>query len=163
EQWEWWKRQGRLTPTVLRDHFRQIAETGSEQAFAKGLNSIGEAMGVYLQGYANLEMVAPDSKEKPWLHVATLDPSTPAGGAIHALGAAWRTGDADGVKAAAATLAVELPKINPAIYPAGKRSLERVYNSFTPFEYGYWLYFLALLSLLLAFGTGRKWLAATGI
>jgi cytochrome c-type biogenesis protein CcsB len=159
---EWWKKQGRLTPEVIRAQFRAIASEGHE-AFARGLNSVGQAMTLYLQGYANLEMVAPESRERPWRHVATLDPSSPAGAAIHALGAAWRAGDADGVKAAAASLAAELPRINPEMYPGGARRLERVYNASSPFEYGFWLYFLSLLSLLLAFGTGRRWLAAVGV
>lgn len=162
-QREWWKRQGRLTPTVVRQYFRQLALEKVEQPYNRAFNSIGEAMTLYMQGYSNLEMVAPESVDKPWLHIGTLDAQSPGGATLHKLGAAWRAGDADGVKAAAASLAAELPKINPSLYPEGRRALERTYNATNPFEWGYWLYFLSLVSLLLAFGTGRKWLAAVGI
>lgn len=162
-QVEWWKRNGRLTPTLIQSQFQSLAGRHSEAHYKRAFDSILLAGGLYVQGYKNLEMVAPDRADKPWLHISTLDAASPAGAAIGTLASAWRSGDAEGVKAATATLAAELPRINPAMYPTTKRALERVYNSSSPFEYGFWLYFLALITLLLAFGTGRKWLTVLGV
>jgi ABC-type transport system involved in cytochrome c biogenesis permease subunit len=61
------------------------------------------------------------------------------------------------------TIAGALPQVNSANYPSTRREIERMYNAANPFEYGFWLYFLALLLLLLAFGTGRRWLVWTGV
>jgi cytochrome c-type biogenesis protein CcsB len=55
-----------------------------------------------------------------------------------------------------------LPTINSGLYPTSSRSLELAYNKTNAFEWGYWVYFFSLLALVLAFGTGRRWLIVTG-
>ena len=56
------------------------------------------------------------------------------------------------MNAAAERLATLLPAVNPDVYPTTKRELERIYNAWSPFSYGYWIYGVAFVSLLLAFG-----------
>lgn len=162
---EWWKRDGRLKPEdVLRVWDGVIARqaSGLSQQASRSLDKMHAAMQLYRDSWRNLLMVAPDAPDKPWRHVSELKEG-PVSEAMAALVSAWRAGDADGVNRASRTLAVELPRINPAQYPATKRSMERMYNSSNAFEWGFWLYALALLTLLLAFGTGRKWLIALGV
>jgi cytochrome c-type biogenesis protein CcsB len=81
------------------------------------------------------------------------------------IGAAWRAGDAPRASAAIRTLAESLPRINEEAgqYPTARRLVERAYNAANAFEWGFWLYGLAFLLLVLAFGTARRWLAAAGV
>src|SRR5690606_2236266 len=51
----------------------------------------------------------------------------------------------------------------PGVYPTTRRDIELFYNKSNAFEYGYWAYLLALVALVLAFGTGRRWLIGVGI
>jgi cytochrome c-type biogenesis protein CcsB len=108
-------------------------------------------------------MVAPTSRDQPWKHLDTLPPGSPAAAALTSLTTSWRTGDAAGVNAAARALAAELPKINSPLYPTTKRTMERLYNRANAFEWGFWVYAMALLTLLLAFGTARRWLVGAGV
>lgn len=64
---------------------------------------------------------------------------------------------------AATALAAVLPTIHADVYPQGRRSIELAYNRSNAFEWGFWTYGLSLVMLLLAFGTGRRWLVAGGI
>lgn len=160
---EWWKRDGRLKPV---DIARVWDEVVNREAFSaparKSLDHMRSALELYQHSYHNLLMKAPDALDKPWHHLAELPPGA-AADAVKALGAAWRAGDAAGVNAAAKALAAELPRINAAQYPTTKRSMERLYNSSNAFEWGFWLYALSLLLLLLAFGTGRRTLTMAGV
>jgi cytochrome c-type biogenesis protein CcsB len=108
-------------------------------------------------------MVASTSPDRKWSHLEKLPADSPAGKAVREMGQAWRAGDAAKVNAAIKVLAAELPKINASQYPTTRRTLEALYNRVNAFEWGYWLYALALLTLLLAFGTGRKWLVYVGV
>lgn len=160
---EWWKRVGRLKPSKLASNLEAVtAQYGLEPGYAKGIDEIRTALLTYQHSWRNLRMVASDDVEKPWLHIADLAKEAPARQAAADLGAAWRAGDAAKANAAIAKLASELPRINATKYPTTRRSLEAVYNRMNAFEWGYWFYALALLTLLLAFGTGRKWLAVFG-
>lgn len=163
EEREWWKRVGRLKPSKLADNLEAVTTRyGLEPGYAKGIDEIRNALLTYQHSWRNLKMVASDDVEKPWLHIADLPVDAPARQAAAELGAAWRAGDATKANAAIAKLASELPKINATQYPTSRRALESAYNRVNAFEWGYWFYALALLTLLLAFGTGRKWLAVFG-
>jgi cytochrome c-type biogenesis protein CcsB len=70
--------------------------------------------------------------------------------------------DAEGVSEAAVALAESLRGINPDVYPSQRASLELLYNRSNAFTYGAFLYCISLVSLLLAFGTQRKWLVMLG-
>ncbi len=135
---------------------------GFKEPYARAFNSIRLAMDLYQNSYLNLLMVAPPSSEQPYHHLSTLPEDSPARRAALELGRAWRAGDAAGVTAAAGALASELPRINGANYPTTSRELELTYNRVNAFEWGYWVYGLAFLSLILAFGTERRWLTAVG-
>jgi cytochrome c-type biogenesis protein CcsB len=163
EERDWWKRVGRLKPLRLADTLEGVEQKyGFEAGYREGLNEVRSALLLYRDSQKNLLLVASDAPDKPWSHLSTLPPDHPAAKAARELGEAWRAGDAAKANAAIGVLAAELPKINAAQYPTGRRQLEAVYNSVDWFEWGYWLYALALLGLLLAFGTGRSWLAWTG-
>jgi cytochrome c-type biogenesis protein CcsB len=131
--------------------------------YRKSLGQIASAMELIESGHQNLLLVAPETTDSPYRHLSTLPADSTIRRAAADLGAAWRARDASGVAAAAATLASELPKINPQVYPTTRRDIEFAYNRANAFEYGYWLYALALISLMLAFGTQRRWLIGLGV
>ncbi len=161
---ERWMKIGRLNPSLTRGLFQTIAmEKGADPEIARGLDDIRNALLTIQFGHAGLEMIAPETDAGTWAHISALDEASAANQALLALGAAWRTGDVDGVQQAAQALASELPAINAPQYPTTARALERIYNSSRPFEFGYWLYCLSAISLILAFGTGRRWLTVLGI
>jgi cytochrome c-type biogenesis protein CcsB len=161
---EYWKRVGRLKPGKFVETLEPvIAKYGSSSGYAQGLDHVRTALLLYQFSWKQLVMVASDGPEKPWRHLGTLPADSPAAKAAKELGDAWRSADAPRANAAARTLAAELPRINAPYYPTTKRTLEATYNRLNPFEWGYWIYALSLLSLLLAFGTGRKWLVVVGV
>ncbi|MBX3357941.1 MAG: cytochrome c biogenesis protein CcsA [Phycisphaeraceae bacterium] len=165
DEQEWWKKQGRLKPQVIELFGGELARKQDTRPdlYARAISSLVEARSLYHNGWHNLDMVAPESASLTWQHVGALPPDSPVRRAFAEMGAAWRAGDAERVKAAASVIAADLPTINPQVYPGSKRSLELAYNASNPFEWGYWLYFLSLVSLILAFGTSRRWLAGLGI
>jgi cytochrome c-type biogenesis protein CcsB len=161
---EWWKKQGRLSPLIISDYARQVIEAHTfEPIYRRGIDRMSDAMGLYKFGWRNLMMLAPATPQGEWAHLSTLDPANPIAIAAHNLGEAWRRCDAAAVNGYIKTIAGALPQVNSANYPSTRREIERMYNAANPFEYGFWLYFLALLLLLLAFGTGRRWLVWTGV
>lgn len=165
EERESWRRAGRLTPRHVYEHFEAIASTPAAmtEPMQKALGQAHEALQMFNAAPSTLLMAPAADTASPWIHLGTLDPESALGKALRAAGAAWRAGDAEGVKANFAIAAKELPAMQPGVYPTTKRTIERVYNASRPFEYGLWLYALALLSLLLSFGTQRRWLLWTGI
>lgn len=164
EEIEWWKRVGRLKPLKIVEHLNEVEEKyGFEPAMRQGLNKVRGELLTYQDSWRDLLMVAAESKDKTWAHLSTLPADSVSGKAMKELGEAWRAGDAARSNAAIKTLAAELPKINGAMYPTSRRSLEAAYNKVNAFEWGYWFYALALLLLLLAFGTGRRWLVMSGV
>ncbi len=161
---EWWKRLGRMKPGELMLAWRQLdASLPTDPQTQRAIGQVNEAFALYQDSWRNLLMIAPKGQELAWHHLSEQAASSPVASASAALGQAWRAGDAARANEAIRTLATELPKINPENYPQGRRSLEAAYNRVNAFEWGYWLYALALLALLLAFGTGRKWLAIAGV
>lgn len=158
-----WMKLTRVTPMMVQKSLGPIADKHqSEPAFISALGQVDEATRLFINTKSNLVMVASERSDLPWKHLSELPENAPVRVAAAALGEAWRNRDAAKVNEAAATLAAELPKINSAMYPTSRRSVEMAYNKLNAFEWGFWLYFLSLVSLLLGFGTGRKWLASTG-
>lgn len=161
---EWWKRLGRLKPGELMLAWREMGpRLPMDNPTQRALGKMSQAFSLYQDSWRNLLMVAPKGTELQWHHLSEEPASSPVANAAAALGRAWRAGDAAKANEAIRTLAAELPKINSENYPAGRRSLEATYNRVNAFEWGYWLYAISLLLLLLAFGTGRKWLAVSGV
>lgn len=164
EEREWWKRAGRLKPLRLSEHLNAVEErVGFQSGYREGLDDIRSALMLYRDADRSLMMVAASTADEPWRHLSTLPPDSTVTKAAKELGQAWREADAARANRAIQQLAEELPKINAASYPTSRRSLEAMYNRVNAFEWGYWLYAFALVALLLAFGTGRRWLSVTGV
>lgn len=161
---EWWKRLGRLKPGELLLAIRAIGPNLPQDApTQRAMGQVSGSFSLYQESWRNLLMIAPNGTELQWHHLSEEPSDSSVTNAAIALGRAWRAGDAPKANEAIRMLAAELPKINAANYPAARRSLEATYNRVNAFEWGYWLYAFALLLLLLAFGTGRKWLAIVGV
>ena len=164
EEREWWKRVGRLKPIEMVKYLEPVEQAHAfEMPFNQALQGVRTSMLLFERSPQLLVMLAPDSSDKPWDHLSLAGAETPIGKASRELGVAWRAGDADKANAAIKTLAAELPKVNSSYYPTTRRSLEAAYNRTNAFEWGYWMYALALLTFLLAFGTGRPWMARAGL
>ncbi|HLP84803.1 MAG TPA: cytochrome c biogenesis protein CcsA [Phycisphaerales bacterium] len=160
---ERWMKLGRVTPLMLEEFGPRVAQTHqAEQPYMEGLGRAQYGMQLFIEAKANLEMVAPASTDQPWKHVGTLADDHVVRVAMAQMGEAWRARDAAKVNAAVATIAAELPKINSEVYPTTSRSIEISYNKLRAFEWGWVFYALSLVTLLLAFGTHRRWLAWTG-
>lgn len=158
-----WKRVGRVSPRMVARHLDHIQdEHMHEPAWVESANKTSHAFSIFMNARQNLMLVPPSSREQPWLHFSQLNSSTPARKAAAELGTAWRASDVAATNQAIKALAAALPEINPATYPQGRRSLEATYNRANLFVWGYWLYALSLIALLLAFGTGRTSLVGIG-
>lgn len=154
----------RLSPEVVARHFSAVAEQhAANQQFSRALQKARSSLEILEYGHTALLMIAPPDESSDWRHVSALASDSEVQDACAALAESWRARDAEGVERAAAALADRLPQINRDQYPTTRRELEAVYNRVNPFEYGYWLYFVSLLSLVLAFGAGRRWLVAIGL
>lgn len=161
---ERWMRVARITPMMVDLHLRAIAdEHMGEPEYSRALGKVDESVRLFMEGRANMVLIAPSSADQVWKHISTLPAQSPARTAAVQLGQAWRALDAKAANEAIATLALELPKINSEVYPTTKRELEVTYNKVHAFEWGYWAYAFSLLFLLMAFGTGRSGLANIGI
>lgn len=128
-----------------------------------GLNQMRSGVETFIRAPLLLDMVPPAKADEAWLSLSRAPAGSPIAKACTDFGTAWRAGDAAGVNAAAKILADELPKLQPEIYPTTKRTVERLYNAASPFEWGMWAYAVSLLFLLLGFGTGRSWLRGAGM
>lgn len=163
DEQERWMRLTRVSPRMLLVFGDEIRDKHmSEAGFRDGLDRADRAMRLIAFGGSNFLLVAPEGRDLPWRHVSELPPEHPARTAALRLGEAWRAADAAGVNAAAADLARAAAAINPGTHPESRRTLELAYNRMNAFEWGYWAYALSLVALLIAFGTGRRWLAWTG-
>jgi cytochrome c-type biogenesis protein CcsB len=161
---ERWKRLGRITPEMIAKSAKQVSEDPRlDNQLQRALGQTQDQLELAFAGTANFDMLATDSKDKPWANLSDTPSDSPIAKACAALGAAWRAGDVATTNAAIKSLAAELPKVNAHNYPQGRRSLEAAYNRARPFEWGFWLYAGSLVSLLLAFGTQRPWLKWLGI
>ncbi len=161
---ERWLRLARLAPRLVSTYAPLMQERFAfEGAYASSLGRVGEAMGLYQFSDHNLLLVAPASTDQRYTHLASLPEGSPARAAAARLAKAWRAGDAAGVNAAARELGAEVRAINPATYPGFARRVEVFYNRSNAFELGLWTYLVSFLSLILAFGTGRRWLVWVGV
>lgn len=164
-EWEAWRRVGRLSPRQIATNIREVASAPASMndPMQKALGQAHEAVQLFSGMEQNLLLVPAKHVDEPWSHLGSLPADSAAARALRELGTAWRKGDAAGVSVAARTLAAELPKMGPETYPTTRRGIELAYNSTKPFDKGMWFYAGALLSLILAFGTGRRWLLWTGV
>lgn len=161
---EGWLKTGMVSPRMVDQYINTaLAKHDDSEPFRNAVNRLDRNSRLFLSSVDNLEVVAPVSSDKPWHHLGALPADAPARVAAMKLATAWRAGDAPGVNTAAAELAGALAKINPQTQAAANPGLESFYNKAHAFEWGLWLYLLSLISLILAFGTGRKWLAALGV
>jgi len=160
---EAWLRLGRIAPLMVDRWSSTIRQSHmGEQQYLDALNRTDNNLMSFVESSANYEVVAPERSDLPWKHLATLPPAHPARKAALELGEAWRALDAAKANQAIVTLASELPRINAGVYPTSSRSLELFYNKLNAFEWGWVVYACSLVTLLLAFGTGRKSLAYFG-
>ncbi len=157
------KRMGRLTPRQVGMLSAEVGSVSMQDVYQKAMGKVHESLMLFALGAQNFDMVPAATADQPWLHLGTLAPDSPAAKAVRALGESWRNLDAAGVNSAAKALAEALPAINPQIYPTTRRSLELTYNRSNAFEWGFWLYALSLVFLMLSFGTGRRWLLWAGL
>jgi cytochrome c-type biogenesis protein CcsB len=158
-----WKKLTRVSPAMVEAFSdRLFHDFGDSPSFREGLGRTERANELFIFGVNNLLLIAPESRDDVWHHLAESPPGSAVSVAAAELGRAWREGDAAAVNSAVATLAGEIPRVNAELYPGSRRSIELAYNQSNAFEWGYWVYFLSLVSLVLAFGTGRRWLIVTG-
>lgn len=154
----------RVSPVMLRDHAAPIAARHAfDEPYVTAFSRVDRALGLWDNAWRNMAVVPPDSRDLPWKHLSRLDPYSPARAAAAALGEAWRAGDAQAVNTHAAELASALNAINPDTFDDTRAKLELAYNRSNAFEWGLWAYLASFVSLLLAFGTHRRWLVITGI
>jgi cytochrome c-type biogenesis protein CcsB len=161
---ERWLKLTRLSPSILYTFGETVrARHEFHLPYRQALDNAAMSLEIFQDSAANLLLVAAASPDSEYQHIATLPDGHPARAAAAALGQAWRAGDAARVNTAIATLASELPKINPQSYPTTRRTIEQAYNRANAFEWGYWIYALSFLTLILAFGTGRRPLIGLGV
>ncbi|MBX3380976.1 MAG: cytochrome c biogenesis protein CcsA [Phycisphaeraceae bacterium] len=161
---ERWLKLQRISPRMVNDYGKQIAEEYfGEAPYRDALSRLDQQLEMWRLSKANMMLVAPESAEKPWLHLSQLPPSSPVRAAAERLGDAWRERDVAKANEAIASLASDLPNINAAQYPTSRRTLELAYNRAGAFEWGMWAYFFTFLALVLGFGTGRNWLLRLGV
>lgn len=158
-----WRKLTRVSPAMIEAFSTELFRVyGDSPPYREGITRAERANDLFKFSVGNLLLIAPASREDVWHHLNEASADSPARLAAAEMGRAWRAGDADAVSAAAARLAEELPRMNSELYPTTRRSLELAYNRSNAFEWGYWIYFLSLVSLVLAFGTGRRWLIVSG-
>jgi len=154
----------RISPAMYARHSQAIAtDHMNEPAYREALGRADQAIRIWDGSPRNLRLVAPARADLPWKHVSELEPAHPVRAALLAMGQAWRAGDAAGVNEQVRLLASALPALNAEVYPTTRRGLEMAYNRSNAFEWGAYAYFVALLAMMLAFGTERRWLIAVGV
>lgn len=159
-----WLKTGMVSPRMIDQHLNGVvSEHAGEPQYGRAAAAVDRGFMLFVEAWSNLNLVAPESVDRPWVHLGQLAEASPARAAAARLADGWRRRDAETVNAAARELAEILPTINPEVYPTTKRRLEAAYNRINAFEWGYWVYFVSLVSLVLAFGTGRRWLIALGV
>jgi cytochrome c-type biogenesis protein CcsB len=163
-QREAWLKTGMVSPRMV-DRFLTpvMDEHAGEEQYRRAAGKVDRAFVVFVDSWSNLNLIAPAARDLPWTHLGQLPAEDPARRAATRLATAWRAADAAGVNAAVSELAAILPTVNSAVYPERARALESLYNRADAFEWGYWVYLISLVSLIIAFGTGRKWLIGLGI
>jgi len=159
-----WLRMTRVSPIMVELHTQTVFDrSGHLEPVRRAIGQIDNALRVAAGAGAMLRVVAPESNDLSWVHIEDLPESHPARMAALELGRAWRALDANAAKAAIVDLSHELTAINPQTHPKSRAYLELAYNKGRFFDVGMWAYGLSFLALILAFGTGRKWLIGAGV
>ncbi|MEL7485468.1 MAG: hypothetical protein AAFN41_14085, partial [Planctomycetota bacterium] len=161
---EGWMKLTRISPIMkVRVGDEMWVRYESQEPYRKALGRLDQRQQLFENSIANWLLVAPDSPTDTWHHMGEEGMHPQLMPLTRELGEAWRAEDAGRVNAAVVKLAELLPTINAEQYPERKRQLEIAYNRSNSFEWGFWLYAFSLVALMLAFGTGRRWLVAIGI
>ncbi len=159
-----WLKTGMVSPRMVNQFINDaLSRNDDSEPFRIAVNRLDRSFSLFTNSIQNMQLIAPADPEQPWVHLGALTEQAPARVAAKSLADAWRNGDAPAVNAAAISLAAELAKINPETQAAASPGLEALYNKLNAFEWGLWLYLVSLVMLVLAFGTGRKWLATGGV
>ncbi|MEQ8843538.1 MAG: cytochrome c biogenesis protein CcsA [Phycisphaerales bacterium] len=159
-----WKRMTRVSPIMIERFSQMIFERyGHLEPVRTSIGRVDNALRQAAGAGGSLRVVPPAEMEDPWVHIEDLATSHPARAAAEALGAAWRALDAEAANAAIATLAAELNVIHPHTHSDARARMELMYNRGNLFDLGMSAYGLSFLALVLAFGTGRKWLIGLGV
>lgn len=159
-----WLRMTRVSPIMVETLSQPIFDRyGHLEPVRRSIGQADNALRVAAGAGATLRVVAPESSDQQWVHVEDLPADHPARAAALELGRAWRALDANAANAAIAELTAQLATINPETHPDGRARVELMYNRTRFFDLGMWAYGLSFLALILAFGTGRKWLIGAGV
>ncbi|MEM9165608.1 MAG: cytochrome c biogenesis protein CcsA [Planctomycetota bacterium] len=160
---EGWMRLTRIAPGMVAAFGEAMwARHEAKEPYREALLRLDGRMALFAGSINNWLVVAPDSTEDQWHHLGESGLHAELAALNRSLGDAWRAGDADAVNSAVALLAELLPTIHAEQYPTTRRSLEMAYNRTNAFEWGFWLYLFSLISLVLAFGTRRRWVSGLG-
>ncbi len=155
----------RVTPMAVLRQVPVIEQEYTTGPWLKGLNDLRRAMNRFATVGDAMLLVAPESIDDVWHHVREhgFARCSEVEAICDDLGRAWRAGDAAGVNDAIARLADILPTINSAQYPTTRRSIELAYNRADLFTWGYWLYLLGAVLLVLAMTTARRGVRIAGV
>lgn len=158
-----WLKLQRISPRMVQEFGPGVSQKFfAEAPYREALGKLDQQLEIWRLSRANLMLVAPPASDQQWVHLSTLPDDHPARVAAAKLGESWRKLDADSANAAIRALADSVRSINTAQYPTTKRDLEILYNKANAFEWGMWAYFVTFLTLVLGFGTGRRWLLTLG-
>lgn len=159
---ERWMMATRLAPEILLHQVDLInGAFMADLTFERGRSQMLLSFNRFRDLHASLLLIAPAVEGGDWRHVS-LDPDLNA--QFGRLGDAWRKRDAGAVNSLVKEIAAAIPTMNAEHYlPAWRGQLEMLYNGGNNFIFGYTFYFLALVALLVAFGTGRLGLHRLGV
>lgn len=159
-----WKRLTRVSPIMVELHSQEVFDrSGHLEPVRRSMGQVDNALRVAAGAGSSLRVIAPEHAHEPWVHVEDLPTGHPARTAALDLGRAWRGLDTKAANTAIADLARELAAIHPHTHPTSRANLELTYNRGNFFNLGMWAYGLSFFALILAFGTGRKWLVGSGV
>jgi len=158
-----WLMSGRVTPSMVVNHIGPIADrTMDKDPWSRALNKLDNSMRLYMSGRSNLVLLAPETAALPWSHVSTLPDNAPVRERLISLGSAWRNADPATTVTAAGAVITSLDEANVNKAVGGRPALEVIAAKVNAFEFGMWMYCLALVALLLAVGTQRASLRFVG-
>ncbi|MEN0020355.1 MAG: cytochrome c biogenesis protein CcsA [Planctomycetota bacterium] len=159
-----WLRTGRIAPSMDHRYGAALASSlGIKPGYQESFSDLYRAVQLWNRSESNFMLIAPESTSDSWHHISEWPADSPVRVAAASLGEAWRVGDAAAANAAIAQLAELLPTINPELYPTDRADLEHLYNTSNAFEWATWLYLTSTVALLIALGTGRRWVNQIGI
>ncbi len=162
---EWWLKTTRLSPRMVILNWDYIStDLAKDSNYTSAIAALSRATNDLLAAHDGLMLVPADPthpEQHDWRHI-TQDHKVAE--LFASLGNAWRARDVNKTNALVREIADTLPAVNAQMYPpAWRRTLETLYNGSGKYMLGYILYFLALITLLIALGTGRAALRRVGI